>query len=261
MSTTTSLTTAAQSVVAATSAEWVKLRSTRFPWLALGASLLLMAGACAVIGLSVAASAANGYDLIASAPQTAADAATFAQLPLIIVAILVITGEYGSGAIRLTLRATPLRGQVLLAKSLLAAAVAFLAGAALAVVGMVVAVLALGDAASTTGMDEYVRTAAGAGGYLAVVAVIAVGIGTVLRSTLVTILVLSLVLLAAPTLTELGSANWLDAVRDYLPSTAGEVLTSPSGGGYGVRVAAAVLALWATVSQLVGYAALWLRDA
>lgn len=249
------------SVLAAISAEWTKLRSARFTWLALGCSLLLMVGACTIIGLSVAASSANGYDLIASAPQTAAEAAIFAQLPLVIAAVVAVTGEYSTGAIRLTLRATPLRGQVLLAKSVLAAAFGCLAGVVLTLAGMAVATVALGEAASAATLENVVWTAAGTGASLALVSVVAVGIGTLLRSTLVSILALSFLLLAAPTLTELGTGGWLATVRDYLPSTAGELLSSPGADGYGPGLAALVLIAWVLVAQLLAYAALWLRDA
>lgn len=247
-------------LAAAIHAEWLKLRSARFTWIAVLASVLLAVAACAVIGLSVAASSANGYDIVASAPQTAADAFAFAQLPLVIVAMLVTTGEYTGGAIRLTLRATPQRGRVLAAKSVTAAAFGFVSGAVLAVIATLVAAVTLGDAAVDATTGEAARTTFGAGGYLALVSVLAVAVGTLLRGTLMSILVLAVLLLAAPTLAEFGNTEWLATARDYLPSTAGAALTSPSGG-YGADLALAVLGVWALASQLVAYAAFWARDA
>ena len=86
-------------------------------------------------------------------------------------------------------------------------------------------------------------------------------VGTLLRGTLVSILVLAVLLLAAPTLAEFGNTEWLATARDYLPSTAGAILTSPNGGDYGARLALAVLSAWALAAQLVAYAAFWARDA
>ncbi|SDS51889.1 ABC transporter permease [Microlunatus soli] len=241
-------------------AELIKLRSVRFNgWAVLGAVLLTIAFAV-IVASSIAASAANGYDITASSAGIAADAIILGQLPVLMIGILLTTQEYGSGAIRLTLRSTPLRGQLLLARALVVGILSFVLGGLLATVGMITASWMIGevDVASTA---DRLRTVLGTGGYLALTGLLIIGLGTVLRSTIVTILVTLLLLLAGPVLTQVSSADWLHTAQLYLPGTAGSVLMAPDGGDYGTGTALLILGCWAAVGQLVGYLALWLRDA
>ncbi|MVA76143.1 ABC transporter permease subunit [Auraticoccus sp. F435] len=255
-----SLRAALASTSAAASAEWIKLRSLRFTWFALLGAAALTVVFAVVVAASISASAANGYDVTASAAALAAQAVTVGQLPVLMVAVTVVTGEYADASIRLSLRQTPLRGQLLLAKTLVAAAAGFCAGVPLAVAGMVAARVVLGTA-DTTSWDEAWRTVLGIGGYLALVSALVLGIGAITRSTIVSVLVSLLLLLAAPLLAQMTRAGWLEAATTYLPSTAGTALTSPEGGAYGAGAALAVLAVWVLLAQLGGYVALWLRDA
>ena len=153
-----------------------------------------------------------------------------------------------------------MRGQLLLAKSATVAVVGFVSGGLLTVISTVIAALMLGESDSVTAA-ELVRTPFAAGLYLALAGVLVLGVGAILRSTVVAILVSLLLILAAPTLTELSSADWLESASTFLPSTAGEVWMSPDGGAYGQGVAALILIVWAVLAQLVGYLCLWLRDA
>ncbi len=256
----TSLRAALPQVVAAGHAEWIKLRSLRFTRFAVLGSVVLMILFAMILSGSIAASAANGYDLTASAAAIAADATTVGQLPLLMITITVITTEYASQAIRLSLRGTPLRGQLLLAKTAVTALLAFVTGVVLAAAGMITATALLGEANSAT-LGEAVRSALGIGGYLALVSILMVGVGAITRSTIVSILIALLLLLAVPVLAQASSAEWLQDLRTYLPSTAGKIMMSPDGGDYGVGVAVAILAVWALLAQLGAYVTLWLRDA
>lgn len=262
---TTSLSTprsvpAPRSVLNAAHAELIKLRTVRFNgWSLLGAVFLTVAFSV-LVASSISASAANGYDITASSAGIAADAITLGQLPVLMIGILLTCQEYGSGAIRLTLRSTPLRGQLLLARGAVLAVASFAIGTVLAVAGMITAALMIGDVDVATTADR-IRTAVGTGGYLALTSVLIVGIGTALRSTIVTILASLLLLLAGPVLTQVSSASWLQTVQTYLPSTAGTILMAPDGGDYGAGPALLVLGCWAVLAQLTGYVTLWLRDA
>ncbi|WGW12485.1 hypothetical protein LWF01_01580 [Saxibacter everestensis] len=246
-------------VLPAGHAEWIKLRTVRFNgWAAFGAMLLTIAFSV-IVASSIAASAANGYDITASTAEIAANAITLGQLPVLMIAILLTCQEYGSGAIRLTLRSTPLRGQMLLARSAIVALMAFVLGALLAITGTITAALMIGDVDTATTADR-IHTVIGTGAYLALAAVLMTGLGTILRSTIVTILAALLLLLASPVLAQVSSASWLQTAQTYLPSTAGTVLMSPDGSDYGAGVAVLILSCWALLAQLGGYLTLWLRD-
>jgi ABC-2 type transport system permease protein len=247
------------SLLGAAHAELIKLRTLRFTWFAALASLLLAAMFAAVVAASIAASVANGYDLTASSAAIAADAVTFGQLPVLMIAITLATSEHGTGAIRLSLRGTPLRGQLLLAKGCVMAATAFALGVLVALSGVTTALLMIGDTDTATGA-EIARTTIGVGVYLGSVSLLLVGIGTIVRSTIVSILVALLLLLAGPVLTQVSSADWLQTAQTYLPSTAGAVLMSPDGGDYSAGVAMMIMVCWVLLSQLGGYVVMWLRD-
>ncbi|RCV53972.1 ABC transporter [Marinitenerispora sediminis] len=247
-------------LVAAVRAEWTKLWTVRSTWWLLLAATALMAVACAVSAMSVAASAANGYDVSLTAPQAAAEAMALAQLPVVALAALVVTAEYATGGIAVTLCRTPLRGRVLLAKTAVSCGVALLAGPPLIGIGTAVAATVLpGHGAFAPA--EAARTAAALTGYLVLLAAVAVGTATALRGTAGTLVGLVLLLLVAPTVLEMSGVAWLLSAADLLPGTAGQALAAGDGGPYGPGPALAVLAAWAAVSQLAGYAVFWARDA
>lgn len=256
----TRLPTAIDSVAACARAEMIKLRSSRFHRVALLAALALTLAASVIVAASIAASAANGYDITASAATIAADAMTLGQLPVLMIAILAMTAEYANGAIRLSLRGTPLRGQLLLAKTAVVGSIAFLTGLVLAGLSMIISGRILGDTDAVT-LGEAIRCALGVGGYLALVSVLVIGIATISRSTIVSILITLLLLLAVPMLSQVSNAAWLEGVRTYLPSTAGAIVMSPENGDYGIGAALGIMATWAALAQFGAYIVLWLRDA
>jgi ABC-type transport system involved in multi-copper enzyme maturation permease subunit len=118
---------------------------------------------------------------------------TFAGLiAMVVVAALFVAAEYRRGLIRLTFAATPSRGRVLAAKSVVVAAVGFAAG----LLGAGVAVLA-GEAITRargyyafpiSGMAE-ARVIVGTGILTALFAVLALAIGTIVRRGAATIAV------------------------------------------------------------------------
>lgn len=241
-------------------AEWIKLRSLRLTWGAAATALVLMVLMSLVVAASVAASAANGYDIAMTATRVAADATLLAQLPLIMVAALAITGEYGSGGIRTTLRATPLRGRLLLAKALVIAGWSLVCGLVLTAVGTATSLLVMGETGAFTTSD-LVSTLIGVSGYLALVAALTLGVGAAVRNTVITLLTMLLLLVAVPTLLEFSTAPWILTAREYLPSTAGEALRTGASDTYPTAIGGIVLTIWTTTALLLGYAMLWLRDA
>jgi hypothetical protein len=118
---------------------------------------------------------------------------------MVVVGTMVATGEYRRGLIRTTLAATPSRGLVLAAKAVVVAAVTFVTGVLAAAV-----VVTLGQRV-LRGSGVYVHAAsaatelrviAGTGALLAVAAVLALALGTLLRrgTTAVTAAVATIVL-------------------------------------------------------------------
>jgi hypothetical protein len=201
-------------------------------------------------------------------------------IAIVVVATMFITAEYRRGLIRTTLAATPRRGQVLAAKAIVAAAVAF-------VVGLVASVVAIsfggplernnGSVVLPVSALTEVRVVVGTAALLAVAAAFAVGLGAVLRrsAAAITIAVATVVLpflLSALNILPSGPAAWLlritpaaglaiqQSVPLYHQVTS---VYSPAGGYYPLPPLAgfAVLCCWAAAALAMAYVLLRGRDA
>ena len=193
---------------------------------------------------------------------------TFAGLiAVVVVATMFITAEYRRGLIRTTLAASPRRGRMLAAKAIVIGAVTFVAGLVAATVAVIVGTK-LGSGNSYVFPVSWLtelRVIAGAAALLAVAAVLALALGTILRrsAAAVTIVIVAIVLpyiLAVGSVLPVGVSDWLlritpaaafaaqQAVPQYPQVTA---LYSPGSGYF-------PLAPWAGLAVLCGYAAVLL---
>ncbi|HXD29302.1 MAG TPA: ABC transporter permease [Arthrobacter sp.] len=240
--------------------EWTKLAGVRSTWISLAVALAATLGFSWLIGASARASGENGYDSFMPAPEIAFSSLQVSQLLLVVVAALCITAEYASGTITTTLQSVPVRGRLLGAKAMVLAALGFATGVVLVVVGTAIAAPSAGDYGLFTA-GGFLAAAVGAGGYLALLAVMMLGTGTLLRSTAGTITTAFILLFALPQLLPLFRLDWLRQAADYLPTSAGLVLGSSGPGPYGVGTALLVLCLWTGSLLAAGYLSLVRRDA
>ncbi|MFE2550591.1 ABC transporter permease [Streptomyces sp. NPDC059355] len=161
----------------AVASEWTKLISVRSTVWTLGSLVLLVVG----IGvLAVSESRSSDYQEV---PLTAP--ALFGllvgQIPVLVLGVLTITSEYGTGMIRTTLTAAPDRARVLTAKYLVFAGVAFATVAgSVATVGLASAILRGGAGAGAHGAGEWAHALAGCV-YVTLLGVLALAIGAMLR--------------------------------------------------------------------------------
>jgi ABC-2 type transport system permease protein len=102
--------------------EWTKLRSLRSTRWTLLLAALLATGLTALFS-GLAGSSGDLADL--SAVETSAFGLETAQLLMIVLGAVVITGEYSSGSIRTTLAAVPVRGRLMAAKAVVLAVTAW----------------------------------------------------------------------------------------------------------------------------------------
>jgi ABC-type transport system involved in multi-copper enzyme maturation permease subunit len=191
---------------------------------------------------------------------------TFAGLIAVVaVATMFITAEYRRGLIRTTLAASPRRGRVLAAKAIVIGSVTFVAGL-LAAGAAVIFGAQIARSRSylfpVTWLTE-LRAVAGTAALLAVAAVLALALGTILRrsAAAVTIVIVAIVLpyiLAVASVLPVSVSDWLlritpaaafaiqQAAPQYPQVTA---LYSPGSGYF-------PLAPWAGLAVLCGWAAL-----
>jgi ABC-type transport system involved in multi-copper enzyme maturation permease subunit len=196
---------------------------------------------------------------------------------LVVVAAMFMTAEYRRGLIRVTLAAAPRRGLVLGAKAVVIGAVAFAAGLVGAAIAVTVGQRVLRDNGvyvwPATELTE-ARVIVGTAAVLAVTAVLALAIGTVLRrgaaavATVIVVTVLPYLLIVAIPVLPAGPANWVARVTPAAAFAVQETLVQysqvsnvyvPSAGYYPLAPWAgfAVLCAWAAVA--LGVAAFLLR--
>jgi ABC-type transport system involved in multi-copper enzyme maturation permease subunit len=136
---------------------------------------------------------------------------------LAVVATLFITGEYRRGLIRSTFAASPRRGRVLAVKALVIGAVVFVAsliGASIALPLGEHLLRANGNAIYPAGTVTELRAIVGTAALLAVAAVLALALGTILRRsalavTAVIVLIVLPYILAVASALPAGPAEWL----------------------------------------------------
>ena len=254
-------------------AEWTKLRTVSGPaWLLAGIVVLTVA-------VSAAATAAvrcpTGTACPVDTTKLSLTGIEFGQAVVAILAVLVISGEYSTGMIRITLTAMPRRSAVLAAKAVLVAGLVLAAGA-LAVGGSVLAgrvilpghgfTAARGFPLESLADGPTLRAAAGSVLYLALIALLSLGIATIVRESAVAIGVVLGLLYLSPIIISVvaGDPVWSHRLERYAPMSAGLTIQDTTGlrglpispwGGLGV------LAAWAAAALLAGGLVLRWRDA
>jgi hypothetical protein len=132
----------------------------------------------------ISPAAGNTYSGSGQSLQRALAGTFFGLIPLIVVAAMFITAEYRRGLIRVSLTAAPRRGRLLAAKAVVIGAVGFAAGLAAAIIALAVGkslLLRHGSLAWPVSLLTEARMAVGTGALLAVAAVLALAIGTIVR--------------------------------------------------------------------------------
>jgi ABC-2 type transport system permease protein len=193
------------------------------------------------------------------------------QLAICVLGVLVITSEYSTGAIRSSLLAVPRRYPVILAKGLVFAALVIVVGEIVAFASFFIGqALVNGHVVTLHGVQAghvisvnhtitvalsqpgVLRAVVGSGLYLTVLGLFALAIGGLIRHTAGAITaVIGMVLVIFP-LAGLLPDSWGAHVHAYLPTVAGQLITSDktTGGqllspwqGFGVFCAWTVLLL------------------
>jgi ABC-2 type transport system permease protein len=263
--------TAANGLRDALRAEWTKLRT------APGTIWLLLAAAALTVAVSAAAAAATRCPAAGCGQDPAKVSLTgvyLGQVVVAVVAVLAISGEYGSGMIRTTLAAMPRRTTVLAAKATLITGLMLVTGT-FAVLGSLLAgrlilpghgfTAAHGFAPLSLADGPVLRAAAGSVLYLALIALLSLGVATAVRDSAVAIgLVLGLLYLF-PIVAGVVSNQYVERhLQQIGPMTAGLDIQATTGlrslplspwAGLGV------LAAWAAGALLIGGLLLRLRDA
>jgi ABC-2 type transport system permease protein len=211
--------------------EWTKLRSVRSTRYALLAAVVLTI-ALAALASTVIVSHWARMDALERANFNPLEASmvglNFAQLAIGVLGVLVISAEYSTGMIRSSFAAVPRRLPVLWAKAGVFAAVTLVLMVPAALVAFFVSQSILSGqhiqiAFSHAGVG---RAVIGAGAYLTVLGVFALGLGAIVRNTAGGITAFAGILFVLPGLMHVLPTSWSDAISPYLPSNAGQQIMS-----------------------------------
>jgi ABC-2 type transport system permease protein len=252
-------------------AEWTKLRTVA------GTGWLLLAAAVLTAGLSAAAVAATrcpAGDCGVDATKLSLTGVQLGQAVVAVLAVLTVSTEYSTGMIRTTLTAMPRRTTVLGAKATVLTA-AVLMAAPLGVLGSVLAgrfilpgngfTAARGYSPLSLSDGPTLRAAAGSVLYLALIALLSVGIATLVRDSAAAIgTVLGLLYLFPIVLQVVTDPTMKRHLQQIAPSNAGLTIQAtvdlhslPISPWAGLGV----LAAWAAGALLAGGVLLEIRDA
>jgi ABC-2 type transport system permease protein len=210
--------------------EWTKLRSLRSAvWLLLTA-VALIAGAGLVNTIVLAAHPPHGAAAVAAFDPAAASLAgiALAELATGALGVLLITGEYATGQVRITLAAVPRRLPVLAGKAvvLAAATLATCIPAVLVTFAISQSILSAHHLSTTLSQPGVARALLGSALFLAAVGLLGLGLGTLLRSSAGALAALFGVLYALTIGAGFLPQSWAGHVRKFLPENAGSGITT-----------------------------------
>lgn len=246
--------------------EWIKLWTLRSTWWTLGSTVVIMVGFALLMAfiaqfltdqmsdVEVAPEDQASMGAVFGAPTVISAGYEFAALVVAVLGAMLITGEYSTGMIRSTFAAAPGRLGAFVAKATVLAAVTAVLSAVSLLLGWLVSlpILSSNDIAFDWSDADQLQQLYGVVIYTVLVALFALGIGTLLRHTAGAIFTAVAVFLVIPTVFGIAvvfasSLEWVLDVNKFLPSVAGSAIT-PSAAQV-----PEVLDPWVGVSVLVGY--------
>jgi ABC-2 type transport system permease protein len=255
-------------------AEWTKLRTLpSTAWLLLGITALTVAVSAAAAAPVDTAPCPTPAECYEDTVKLSLSGVRLGQAMAVVLAVLTISGEFGTGTIRATLAAQPRRLTVLLTKAAVLAAAVAAAGTA-GVLGSLAAGRAILPGNGFTAASGYpaasltdgptLRAAAGTVLYLVLVALLSLGLATAIRDTAGSITAVLALLYASPIFTLLvADPKWKERVQKLTPMDAGLAVQAtkhldrlPIGPWAGLGV----LAAYAAGALLLGGALFKMRD-
>ncbi|MFI5674849.1 ABC transporter permease [Streptomyces cellulosae] len=199
----------------AIASEWTKIKSVRSTMWTLGVFVLLVIG----VGLGAAALVAANTD---PGGLEGENPLSFGFFGLLLGSICVITlgvlttaSEYGTGMIRTTMVACPSRGRVLAAKAIVFFVVAFVVTLVSAVVVALADVALLDEARDPTG-GEWLKGTVGVSLYIALLGLLSLIIGSIIRHSAGAITIMIGLLLAPLVIALFMFAQSLEGLREAL---------------------------------------------
>lgn len=245
-------------------AEWTKLRTTPGPaWLLLITAIVTVALGAAVTATATCSRTGCGID----AARLVLSGVYAGQAPIVVLAVLAVSGEYSTGLIRTTLTAIPHRPTVLAAKALVIALPVAVIGSLTMLACLLVARIVLprhGYPELSLADGPTLRSGAGSVAYLVLIAILSLGVAALVRDSAAAIGTVLGLLYLPPVLIPMVANPHLHRLLDRTaPMTAGLAVQATTDLNHlpiGPWAGLGVLAAWSAAALLTGTLLLRLRD-
>jgi ABC-2 type transport system permease protein len=240
--------------------EWIKLRTVRSTnWCYLIIVVLTIGLGC-LVAASISAGIGDGAMQQAIWMQMTTVGVNFTQLVSAVLGALVITGEYGTGMIRSTVTAVPTRAPALIAKAIVFGVTTFIVAlVSLTAAALLTAAILPGKGIHPDFGDPAVWGAiVGGAGFLALIGMLALSIGAIIRNSAGGIATSLALILVAPVVVSIVAsitqADWAGNLGAFLPSGAGgRMYAYVSGLETAMPPGIVVLEPWQGFLVLVGW--------
>lgn len=248
--------------------EWTKIRTVRSTFWTLLAAVVFGVG----LGALISAFAGRHYSQDSPSARALWDPTSIsgaglsiAQLAIGVLGIMIITSEYSTRAIAANLTAVPRRGRYLAAKAFVILAVTFVASAITAFAAFFIGQALISGHAPTAnlGQTDVVRALIGSGLYGALIGLLGLALGTILRSAAGAIAVLVALIFVLPAIAAALPSNIEHPVEEYWPTQAGGQVTAVVRGAHTLSAWAGfgVMALFVAIALAAAYLVFNRRDA
>jgi len=225
--------------------EWIKVTTVPSTVILIISTVVVMVGLAALFAwaLLISQQAIEGagtqgggpggppadFDTLEQAWTVPSSGLIFGQLLIASLAVVLIASEWATGMIRSTMVAVPKRIPALLAKNVVIALVAFVVGAGSAFLSYAVAqpILAGEDLDFSITTEGVLQSILNTGTYLALIAVVSMAIGTLLRNTAGGVVSAVALFFVVPLIIVnllSGLADWIPDAARFLPTNAGNQL-------------------------------------
>ena len=248
--------------------EWIKFRSVRSTSL----TLLVAAAAAVSIGYLVTHSDATHWPAMTAQARAAFDPVSdsfaglgIAQLAFGALGVLAISSEYATGLIRTTFGSVPRRRAVIAAKAAVVGVVGLLAGELIAFATFFAGQQALSaqHLNVTLAHPGALRGVLAAGFYLAVMAWVGLGLGTVIRHTAGAITAMTAVVFLLPTIVGALPAPWNTDIGRFTVNLAAQqtIAQHPHPGYFSAGLSFLIVAGYAAAAIAAAAFMITRRDA
>jgi ABC-type transport system involved in multi-copper enzyme maturation permease subunit len=247
--------------------EWTKIRSVASTVWTLSVAVVVTVA----VGVLISALSRNEFESLPIGDRLSFDPTfvSFAgmalgQLAMIVFGVLVVSNEYSTGMIRVSLAAVPRRGTFLFCKIAVAGALALAVAMATSFAAFFLGQAMLGPYRARIGDPGVLRAVIGGGLYMTLIALFSMGVAAMLRTPMLSLGILMPFFFLISTI--LGSVDATKKVGRFLPDQAGSRIMQvvPETGDdtpYGPWGGLGIMVLWVIAALVLGYLLLERRDA